>query len=93
MVEHKTDVARLELMLEVGGIYLDTDSVIVRSLDGLRRYNVTLGEESDIDLGKCLPFHSKLPEQDFSVRAVWVTGLFDLDRYGLETFRSGYEIL
>jgi len=54
-------------MLEIGGIYLDTDSVIVRSLDGLRRYNVTLGEESDIDLGKCLPLHSKLPEQDFSV--------------------------
>ena len=59
MIEHKADVARLELMLEVGGIYLDTDSVIVRSLDGLRRYNVTLGEEAEKGLGKPLPLHSK----------------------------------
>jgi len=62
VVEHKSNVARLELLLEIGGIYLDMDGVILRSLDGLCRYNVTFGEESGIDLGKCLPFHSKLPE-------------------------------
>jgi len=49
-----SDVARLQVLLEVGGIYVDTDSVILRSLDELRAHRMVLGEESDIDLGEVL---------------------------------------
>jgi len=39
-------------MMEVGGIYLDLDSIVLRSMDDLRRHTMVLGEESEIDLGK-----------------------------------------
>ena len=47
-----SDVARLEILMEVGGIYLDTDSVVVKPLDTfLQTKTMVLGEESDYDLG------------------------------------------
>ncbi|XP_076802206.1 uncharacterized protein LOC143446456 isoform X1 [Clavelina lepadiformis] len=46
VVEHRADVARLQIMLEVGGIYLDTDSIVLRSVDSLRMDEMTLSEEN-----------------------------------------------
>ena len=43
---HQADVARLEIMKTVGGIYMDLDVVALRSWDDLLRYNITLGTES-----------------------------------------------
>lgn len=40
---HGGDVARMEILLKYGGIYLDNDSYIVRSLNDFRRYEFTLG--------------------------------------------------
>nr|CAB3262879.1 uncharacterized protein LOC100184557 [Phallusia mammillata] len=51
VVEHKADVARLEILLEVGGIYLDTDSVVLTSLQTLQDNDLVLGEESERTLG------------------------------------------
>lgn len=42
---HKSDVVRLEALLEHGGIYLDIDVVLVHSLDVLRVYHTVLAEE------------------------------------------------
>jgi len=51
-VEHKTDVVRLQLMLEVGGMYMDTDSVILKSLDKFRNNELTLGQAKTISVGE-----------------------------------------
>lgn len=40
---HAGDVARLEVLMEEGGIFLDGDSYIVKSLDGFRKFEMTLG--------------------------------------------------
>ena len=43
----KSNVDRLRVLLETGGIYLDLDVLIVRSFDNLRRYPCTIGMETD----------------------------------------------
>jgi len=46
-VEHQSDVVRLHVLLEIGGIYVDDDVITLRSLDELRRTNdFVLGEEN-----------------------------------------------
>ena len=44
-VYHQGDVAKLEILLEYGGIYLDYDVIVVNSLDPVRRYDATLGKQ------------------------------------------------
>lgn len=36
-VEHQSDVARLQILLKFGGIYLDTDTMVLQSLNPLRK--------------------------------------------------------
>jgi len=43
-IYHLSDVARLEILLQHGGIYLDYDVIVVNSLDPLRCYDATLGK-------------------------------------------------
>jgi len=52
VVEHKADVVRLQLMLEVGGMYMDTDSVVVKSLDEFRNKDLVLGQATSLSVGK-----------------------------------------
>jgi hypothetical protein len=40
---HSADVTRIKLLLEFGGIYLDQDIYVVKSLDIYRKYEMTLG--------------------------------------------------
>ena len=47
-LEHKSDVARMQIMLQTGGMYFDTDTMVLKSMDDLRR-------GSDIVLGKANP--------------------------------------
>ena len=42
---HKADVIRLEAVLQYGGLYLDSDMVMLRSMRGLMAYEALLGEE------------------------------------------------
>ena len=44
-VYHQADIAKLEVLQEYGGIYMDYDVIVINSLDPLRRYPVTLGKE------------------------------------------------
>ena len=41
---HRGDIAKFEVILEYGGIYLDYDVIVVNSLNPLRRYDATLGK-------------------------------------------------
>ena len=42
---HAGDIAKIEVLREYGGIYLDYDVLVVNSVDPLRRYDITLGKE------------------------------------------------
>ncbi|KAJ9599988.1 hypothetical protein L9F63_009698, partial [Diploptera punctata] len=42
-VYHASDVTRIRILMEYGGIFLDNDSYIVKSLDPFRRYEMTVG--------------------------------------------------
>jgi hypothetical protein len=41
-IEHVSDIWRLEALLRFGGIYLDTDTVLVKPIDTLRRFPCTM---------------------------------------------------
>ena len=43
--EHKSDIARIEILIKHGGIYIDTDVFVIKSFDPLRKYNFTMGIE------------------------------------------------
>lgn len=42
-VYHASDIARLAVLLEYGGIFLDNDVYIVKSLDRFRRFEMSIG--------------------------------------------------
>ena len=42
---HKSDIARIEILIKHGGIYIDTDVFVIKSFDPLRKYNFTMGIE------------------------------------------------
>ncbi|XP_033730467.1 uncharacterized protein LOC117319860 [Pecten maximus] len=44
-MEHKSDLVRLIVLKEFGGIYFDIDSVLFRNLNSLRNYSVTMSLE------------------------------------------------
>ena len=47
-----SDYARLDIIYQYGGIYLDTDVVLIRSLDGMLGYNAFMGfENTYVNLG------------------------------------------
>jgi len=48
LMYHRGDVAKLEILLKYGGIYLDYDVIVVNNLDPLRVYDATLGEHCQV---------------------------------------------
>lgn len=51
LMEHSSDIKRYQIILEMGGIYLDTDVIALKSFDALRKYEFTLGMELPMHLG------------------------------------------
>jgi len=47
--QYQADLARLEILLDCGGIYLDTDALLLRPLTPLMEHSCVLGTESDTD--------------------------------------------
>lgn len=50
-VYHSSDIARLKILMEHGGIFLDTDTYVVKSLDYYRKFEMTLGWPPGQNLG------------------------------------------
>jgi hypothetical protein len=44
-VAHKADVVRLQVLQEMGGIYLDMDTICVKPLNGLLKHSFIIGQE------------------------------------------------
>lgn len=42
-IQHASDIVRIRVLMEYGGIYLDSDSYLVTSLDSYRRYEMSIG--------------------------------------------------
>lgn len=52
--EHKADIGRIEALQLFGGIYIDTDEIILKSLDNLRAFPFTLSHAFDYNLSNGL---------------------------------------
>lgn len=62
LIQHKVDVLRLQLMIEFGGIYLDLDTICLKSFDVFLEGKVVLGREGDDGLCNAViiaPRHSE----------------------------------
>ena len=49
--EHQSDVVRLTVLEDFGGLYVDLDVIVVRPLDSLLNYDVSMGAETPLMLG------------------------------------------
>ena len=49
-VEHQADIFRLKILLEEGGVYLDTDVFLIKPLDELLSHNFVMGIENGMGL-------------------------------------------
>ncbi|XP_033609284.1 uncharacterized protein LOC117282702 isoform X1 [Cryptotermes secundus] len=50
-VWHAGDIARIKILMKYGGIFLDNDSYVVRSLDCFRKYEMALGRDENNYIG------------------------------------------
>ncbi|XP_035225252.1 uncharacterized protein LOC118197822 [Stegodyphus dumicola] len=50
-VFHSSDIARLKILMEYGGIFLDTDTYVVKSLDYFRKFEMAIGWPPGQNLG------------------------------------------
>ncbi|XP_077999694.1 uncharacterized protein LOC144452471 [Glandiceps talaboti] len=49
-LQHKADIARLQILQQYGGVYMDNDVIVVKSLEPLRHYDFVMGRESEVSL-------------------------------------------
>ncbi|XP_064458565.1 uncharacterized protein LOC135368930 isoform X1 [Ornithodoros turicata] len=50
-IEHASDVARMQILLEHGGIYLDNDCIVIQPLHQFRHFEMSIGWPPDAYLG------------------------------------------
>lgn len=50
-VYHASDVIRINVLMKHGGIYLDTDSIVLKNLDHFLRFEMVLGWPENEDMG------------------------------------------
>lgn len=82
-VEHQSDVARLHILLQVGGIYLDTDTMVLKSLNQLRRKEkAVMGMFSEIWLGNA----AILSNKNSSFLRRWFYQYSDFDGNDMDLF-------
>ena len=77
-VAHRSDVVRLQRLIEHGGIYLDADVLVHRDFDDLLGESVVLGREGDIGIANAVilaepnaPFLRRWLEAYRSFTGVW----------------------
>nr|XP_039250671.1 uncharacterized protein LOC120328293 [Styela clava] len=68
-VLHQTDVARMQILLKYGGIYLDSDVIILKSMNPLRKYPFTIGRSTEYSLSNGV----MLSEPDSSFIKEWMS--------------------
>ena len=79
-----SDVDRVLLLQEYGGIYLDTDVMVVKSFDDLRKYPCTLGLEGDYVCGGII-----IAAKDSTFLALWINYFLEDYRVDKWAYNSG----
>ncbi|XP_069130281.1 uncharacterized protein [Argopecten irradians] len=79
-IEHKTDITRLNVLKEYGGIYMDTDEILLRTLDPLRKHQFTLSKAFDVNLSNGLI----LSARDAGFLNIWIKAYdtYDPNKWG-----------
>nr|XP_039253720.1 uncharacterized protein LOC120330834 [Styela clava] len=75
LVEHKSDVARMNILLKYGGIYSDVNVMFVRPMDELMKYSAVLGKEEDRSYGNSFI----LSERNSSFMQIWLESYINFD--------------
>jgi len=52
--DHATDIVKMRILLKYGGIYIDTDILIIQNMDPLRRYHAVFGQEAAMKLSPAI---------------------------------------
>ena len=80
-----SDIDRLLLLKTYGGIYLDTDVMVIKPFDNLRRFPCTLGIEDQLLLCGGIIICSK----DSEFLRMWLNSFYD-DFHSTWAYNSGY---
>ncbi|XP_054159541.1 uncharacterized protein LOC128957753 [Oppia nitens] len=69
---HASDITRIRLLLEFGGIYLDRDVYVVKNLDPFRNYEMTLDFERTDNGTKVLASQTLLAHRNARFLKLWL---------------------
>ena len=95
-IEHKADFLRLKILMESGGIYLDTDVVTLKNFDPLRNGRVVMGIQqrsaSSVIGGLCNAVIITPPSADFI--DLWISAYSDFhnDQWDLFSVKKPWEL-
>lgn len=53
-LDHATDVAKIQVLLKYGGIYLDSDVIVIQNMDPFRNYPAVFGQEAAMKLSPAI---------------------------------------
>ena len=67
---HKSDIVRMEILQKLGGIYIDTDIIVLRSFDALRNASLTMAMQTNKNLCNGLI----LAHRDSTFLKAWMEG-------------------
>ena len=80
-----SNVDRVKVLVEYGGIYLDFDTLIIRPMDDLRKYDCTIGlEDANKACGSIIICHKDAP-----FLAMWLNAFLDDYRIGVWAYNTG----
>ena len=80
-----SNVDRVKILMEYGGVYLDFDTLIIRPLDDLRNYDCTIGlEQDDQACGNIIICH-----KDALFLTMWLNSYLDDYRIDVWAYNTG----
>ncbi|CAG8549589.1 16128_t:CDS:2 [Racocetra persica] len=77
IIQHKSDIIRMEVLRDFGGIYLDLDVIVLQPFDDLLYYDFTMGIEKTNQSTLCNAAIVSRPFAPFLTR--WMLGYKDFD--------------
>lgn len=92
-VAHKADVVRLQVLIEHGGVYLDVDSLTVRSFEALRDNRFVMGREKagETEVGLCNAIMMSEPRALFAL--AWLKTYEAFRSTGRDQFWNEHSVL
>jgi len=92
---HKADIIRLHKLIEYGGIYLDIDTICLKSFNDLLYYDFVMGEQTNMDntniYGLCNAVILSKPNSNFGLK--WLESYKDFKSKGRDEFWDEHSVL